>query len=71
MPCESDYICFSCAKCSALQRVYNGDPNDLTLPDIDAVKCFRCGHVERFDDRPDADSEFSVTGEPIEVSNHA
>lgn len=62
---EDFYIYLTCDKCGARQRVYNGDPNDLTLPDIDAVKCFWCGHVERFDDKPDADPEFSAVGEPV------
>lgn len=67
MPIDNCYFLFRCGACGVGQKVYNGDPNDLTHPDVDAVKCYRCGKAERLDDLPDADPEFSVRGEPVEV----
>lgn len=47
MPIESDFSeSFRCGACGARQSVYLGDPNDLTLPDVDAVECCYCGFVE-------------------------
>ena len=33
-----------CPKCEALCWVNNGDIDDLTLPDIEAIKCWHCTH---------------------------
>lgn len=47
MPLESDYYTpFRCGACGTRQRVYMGDPNDLTVPDVQAVRCCQCGVVE-------------------------
>tara|TARA_Y100000310_G_C20617714_1_gene781547 strand:- start:1265 stop:1489 length:225 start_codon:yes stop_codon:yes gene_type:complete len=44
---------FGCPKCEKEVWVSNGDPNDITYPDIEALKCCHCGHcwwVDEFAD---------------------
>ena len=33
-----------CPKCRAVNWVYDGNPDDLTVEDIAAVQCQNCGH---------------------------
>lgn len=34
-----------CPRCQAVNYVSNGDTSDLTVPDVDAVRCHACGEV--------------------------
>lgn len=58
------YLPFGCGACGATQLVYNGDPNDLTLPDVDAVRCWCCRTVTRVGDGAASDPRI-VDGEPL------
>lgn len=44
------YERFTCDFCSAVQVVYIGDPQDMTIPDVEGVRCMYCGHVECVED---------------------
>ena len=33
----------SCPQCGTANWVYCGDPNDMTAPGIEAIKCYHCG----------------------------
>lgn len=47
MPQINDFhIHWKCANCGARQKVYMGDPQDLTIPDREAVRCFACKRLE-------------------------
>lgn len=62
MPLENQfYLPFVCAACGTRQRVYNGDPDDLTLPDFEAVKCYRCSSCELTDKESFTDPECRLT----------
>jgi hypothetical protein len=39
-----------CPKCGAHNKVCFGDLNDQTAPDVEAVKCHNCGHIDWFDE---------------------
>ncbi len=34
----------NCPECKASNFVNNGDPEDLTRPDIEGIECHACGH---------------------------
>lgn len=47
MPALPNYhMNWSCKYCNAKQTVYFGDLNDLTKPDVDAVRCYKCKKLE-------------------------
>ena len=54
----------SCPECGTSNMIYYGDPNDLTGYDPEAVKCFKCGHVEvlveSFDDEDEDEYDIEV-----------
>ncbi len=66
MPLESDFRMepFRCGACGAKQLVDFGDPNDQTLPDVDAVECCFCGTVETLDD-DGGEATYVRVGEPL------
>ncbi len=33
-----------CPKCEALCWVNNGNVDDMTLPDVEAIECWKCNH---------------------------
>ena len=33
-----------CPECGVTCWANNGDTNDLTAPDVDAMRCWKCGH---------------------------
>lgn len=37
---------WSCVHCKVIQSVYVGDPEDLTIPDREAVRCYSCHKLE-------------------------
>lgn len=39
----------TCSECKALNWLYGGDPEDMTAPEIDGLKCYKCGFSEIFD----------------------
>jgi hypothetical protein len=41
--CEMDWLCVHCGQ---KQSVYVGDPEDFTIPDVEAVRCFSCKKIE-------------------------
>jgi hypothetical protein len=42
-----DFHCpWQCSYCETHQVVYVGDPEDLTIPDREAVRCYNCKRVE-------------------------
>jgi len=48
--------CVDCPECKALNYYSTGDPADQTLPDVEAVRCFKCTHAWILDDVEDVDS---------------
>lgn len=47
MPAIPNYnMDWQCKHCSAKQKVYVGDPEDLTRPDVEAVRCYACKKLE-------------------------
>lgn len=39
-----------CSNCQQVQLISQGDPEDCTAQDADAVRCCACGHVELIGD---------------------
>jgi len=35
-----------CPKCESINWICNGDESDLSGVDIEAYKCWKCGHIE-------------------------
>ena len=54
--CDSVYY-FDCPGCGQEVFVNNGDENDLTMGDIESIKCCYCGVIFNFPDAPDIDPE--------------
>lgn len=46
-----------CPKCRANNWFNNGDTSDLTVGDINAVKCWSCGHLWRLSGDDEFDPE--------------
>lgn len=47
MPAVPHYnMDWQCKHCNAKQTVYIGDPEDLTYPDVEAVRCCNCKKLE-------------------------
>jgi hypothetical protein len=44
------WITILCPKCGKKNWVNNGDPEDLTVEDVEAVECWYCDHVHLIDD---------------------
>ena len=40
-----EWLTMTCPKCGTLNWWSNGDVSDLTVPDIEAVECYRCDAV--------------------------
>ena len=63
---------WQCKHCGARQTVYIGDPEDQTLPDVEAVRCYSCKKLELTMD--DADFRASKclydeeTDEPLPIT---
>jgi hypothetical protein len=34
-----------CPKCGVKNWASNGDPEDVTTPDVEAIRCWKCKHV--------------------------
>jgi hypothetical protein len=41
-----------CPQCNLRNFVNDGDTQDMTLPDIDACKCWNCSHCFDFEGNP-------------------
>lgn len=52
--CHAEWLC---GHCGTKQSVYTGDPEDLTIPDVEAVRCYQCKKVELTTD----DDEFCIS----------
>lgn len=38
-------ICdMKCPKCGSINWINNGDTDDITAPDVDAIRCWSCSH---------------------------
>jgi hypothetical protein len=58
MPALPNYhMDWQCKHCCAKQTVYVGDMEDLTRPDVDAVRCYACKKLELILD----DDDFRAT----------
>jgi len=54
---------FGCPKCEKEVWVNDGDPSDMTRPDIEALKCCHCGHCFTADEfsSDDVDEDYAET----------
>lgn len=43
---ETDTILWECRHCHTYQNVYIGDKDDMTLPDVEALRCYACKNLE-------------------------
>lgn len=57
------YYELACAWCKADNLVDNGDTSDMTVPDVDSFKCWKCGRVSHM---PGYDGGDATKGESFE-----
>lgn len=48
------WYCEQCEKCGKRNYIYNGDPEDITVPDVQGYRCWYCDSVNWFDYEDDA-----------------
>jgi hypothetical protein len=49
-----------CPKCENLNWINNGDPADMTIPDVEGINCWNCQHswkISEFEEEEDEDEE--------------
>jgi hypothetical protein len=76
MPIIPDFsVGWRCGFCGTEQKVYVGDPEDLSLPDVEAVRCCSCKRLELMNEADfrlsknlydDEDKPIPITHEVIE-----
>lgn len=60
------YFVETCPKCKSHNWMYNGDPNDLTYPDIEGIECWNCHHkwipdeLEEIDDDEEDSIDYTL-----------
>jgi len=56
--------CSSCPKCKEKNWINNGDPSDLTVMDVEGIRCWSCQHCWRLSEELDYADEMEDNDDP-------
>jgi len=64
MPYEESWVKTHCDKCKSCNWICDGDLQDCTVPDTEAIECWSCGHKWW----RDSDTAYDMHGEDEDTS---